>query len=175
MNSQLVEIYLEADNDVKNNNYTDAFRKYESILFEEPANAPSHNSLGWLYKTQLEDYSRAEKHYLAAISGDCLYPHSYYNYAILLMDMERYPELEKLLEQMLEVDTIEKAWVYHRKGLMQECKHNFDEAISYYEKAIIISLNIDKIKTYQEEIERCTSKQELSRKYTTWLGKVKVR
>jgi tetratricopeptide (TPR) repeat protein len=70
MNSQQVEIYLEAENDVINKNYVEAFRKYESILFDEPGNAATHNSLGWIYKTQMDDYANAENHYKAAINGD---------------------------------------------------------------------------------------------------------
>lgn len=172
MNSQLVEIYLDADNDIKNNNYTDAFRKYESILFEEPGNAPAHNSLGWIYKTQLEDYERAEKHYRAAISADPRYPHAYYNYAMMLMDMERQEDLDRLLQEMMDVATIEKAWVYHRKGLISELKLDFEEAVRFFEKAILTSLNADKIKGYEEEIERCTNKLALSKKYDAWLGKL---
>jgi tetratricopeptide (TPR) repeat protein len=174
MNTQLVEIYLDADNDVKNNNYTDAFRKYESILFEEPANAPSHNSLGWLYRTQLEDYKRAETHYKAAINGDPEYPHSYYHYAVLLLDMERYKDLDALLQKMLRLNTIEKAWVYHRQGLVAELKLSYDEAIAFFEKAFLTSLNTEKIKNYQEDIERCHNKKALSEKHIDWMKKLKA-
>ena len=47
------ELYLEAEADIKNNNYAEAFKKFESILYEEPDSAPAHNSLGWLYKDSL--------------------------------------------------------------------------------------------------------------------------
>ena len=51
MTTQLEELYLEAEADIKNNNYAEAFKKYETILYEEPGNGPTLNSLGWLYKT----------------------------------------------------------------------------------------------------------------------------
>ncbi|HEV7621400.1 MAG TPA: tetratricopeptide repeat protein [Flavisolibacter sp.] len=169
MNTQLVEIYLDAENDIKNNNYVEAFRKYESILFEEPADAPTHNSLGWIYKTQMDDYVNAEGHYIAAISGNPSYPHSYYNYGILLMDMERFEDLEKLIQKGMEIDSVDKSWLYHRSGLVAELKIRFEEAISFYEKAILFTLSDDKIKNYNEDITRCTSKLELSHKYVNWL------
>ena len=64
MHSKMEELYLEAEADIRNNSYVEAFRKYETILYEEPGNAPTLNSLGWLYKTQIEDYKKAEKFYI---------------------------------------------------------------------------------------------------------------
>ena len=70
MNTNSEELYLEAEADIKNNHYADAFKKYESILYDEPDSAPAHNSLGWLYKTQFDDYAKAENHFLTAIRCD---------------------------------------------------------------------------------------------------------
>jgi len=44
MNANSEELYLEAEADIKNNNYAVAFKKYESILYEEPDSAPAHNA-----------------------------------------------------------------------------------------------------------------------------------
>ena len=33
MNANSEELYLEAEADIKNNNYSEAFKKYESILY----------------------------------------------------------------------------------------------------------------------------------------------
>ena len=66
MNANSEELYLEAEADIKNNNYAEAFKKYESILYEEPDSAPAHNSMGWLYKTQFDDYAKAENHFSTA-------------------------------------------------------------------------------------------------------------
>ena len=172
MNSQSVEIYLDAENDVKNNNFLDAFKKYESILYDEPSNAATHNSLGWIYKTQMDNYTKAENHYLAAIKGEPDYPHAYVNYAILLIDMERYSDMKKLIKKAMNVGAIEKAGLYYRLGLANELQLKFEMAISFYEKAILISLNNEKIKSYKEDIERVKEKIELASKYSGWVGKV---
>lgn len=55
MTTQPEELYLEAEGDIKHNNYAEAFRKYETILYEEPGNGPTLNSLRWLYNMQIED------------------------------------------------------------------------------------------------------------------------
>ncbi len=173
MNSNLEEIYLEAEADIKNGNYVEAFRKYEAILMEEPSNGPTLNSLGWLSKTQIEDYSKAEAYYKASIKADPQYPHSYLNYATLLTDMERFEELSELLQTCFRIPTIEKSWVFMKLGLMEELKLNFTTAIANNEKAILVALSDEKIKDYQLNIDRCNNKIELSKNHKDWLKQLR--
>lgn len=173
MNSHLEEMYLEAEADIKNSNYVEAFKKYEIILLEEPSNGPTLNSLGWLSKTQLEDFYKAEAYYKASIKAAPDYPHSYLNYATLLTDMERFEELTELLNTCFHIPTIEKSWVFLKQGLMEELKLNFGEAMSFYEKAILVALSDEKIKDYQENIDRCKRKIALSKNHSKWLNQLK--
>ena len=166
MNTSSEELYLEAESDIKNNNFAEAFKKYEAILYEEPDSAQAHNSMGWLYKTQFDDYAKAENHFQTAIRCDALYPHSYFHIAALLMDMERYEELSRHLEKCLTVRTIDKSWVYGRYGLMEELKMDFDKAVLYFEKAILSSQNDEKIKDYKLDMERCAMKKEIHRRHS---------
>jgi tetratricopeptide (TPR) repeat protein len=167
MNTNSEELYLEAEADIKNNNYAEAFKKYESILYEEPDSAPAHNSMGWLYKTQFDDYAKAENHFLTAIRCDPFYPHSYFHIAALLMDMERFEELNLHLEKCKRIRTIDKSWVNGRYALAEELKLNFEKAINYFEKAILASQNDDKIKDYKQDIERCEMKMEIAKKHSS--------
>jgi len=173
MNSYLEETYLEAEADIKEGNFVEAYRKYEAILLEDPTNGPTLNSLGWLSKTQIEDFTKAEAYYKGSIAADALYPHSYLNYAILLTDMERLEELEELLQTCFRIPTVEKSWVYMKLGLMEELKLNFKAAISNHEKAILVAINDEKIKDYQQNINRCKSKIELSKNHVKWLNQLK--
>lgn len=158
------ELYLESEADIKNNLYVEAFRKCESILYEDPKHAPAHNSLGWLLKTQFDNYDRAENHFITAMKCDPLYPHPYFHYATFLNDLERYDDLNRHLEKCLTIVTLEKSWIFAKKAIMEELKFNFQEAISNYEKAILCCLNDDKIKSYQEDIERCLLKMNIAEK-----------
>lgn len=162
------ELFLEAEADIKKNAHVDALRKYETILYDEPNHAPTHNSLGWIYKTQFDDYKKAEMHFRAAMRSEPNYPHPYFHYAVLLTDMERYDELKKHLDKCLAVPTIEKSWVYYRFAIAEELKMNFDAAISCFEKAILNSLNDDKIKDYHADIERCRKKIEIMVSHKEW-------
>ena len=158
------ELFLEAEADIKKNAHVDALRKYETILYDVPNHTPTHNSLGWIYKTQFDDYKKAEIHFSAAIKSDANYPHPYFHYAVLLTDMERYKDLEKHLDKCLKISTIEKSWVNARFGILNELKQNFTESIGFYEKAILTTLSDEKIKDYKADIERCKMKIELQQK-----------
>jgi tetratricopeptide (TPR) repeat protein len=167
MNANSEELYLEAEADIKNNHYAEAFKKYESILYEEPDSAPAHNSMGWLYKTQFDEYIKAENHFVTAIKCDPLYPHSYFHMAALFMDMERFDELRQHLDRCLRIRTIEKSWVYGRYALAEELQKNFEKAIFYFEKAILASQSDEKIKDYRQDIERCQMKTEIFQKHNS--------
>jgi tetratricopeptide (TPR) repeat protein len=166
MNTNSEELYLEAEADIKNNHYAEAFKKYESILYEEPDSAPAHNSMGWLYKTQFDDYGKAENHFLTAIRCDPSYPHSYFHLAALYMDMERYSELNQHLEKCLRIRTVDKSWVYGRYALAEELKQEYDKAIFYFEKAMLVSQHDEKIRDFKLDIERCEMKREIWKKHT---------
>jgi len=108
MNTRTEELYLEAEADIRNSNFHEAFRKYEEILYEEPDYAPAHNSLGWIYKTQFENFQKAEVHFKAAIASDPLYPHPYFHMASILVELERFEELREFLDRCLGIRTLEK-------------------------------------------------------------------
>jgi tetratricopeptide (TPR) repeat protein len=163
MTTRTEEMFLEAEADIRNSNYHEAFQKYEEILYEEPGYAPAHNSIGWIYKTQFDNYQKAEVHFRAAMKADREYPHPYFHFASLLLDLERYAELEKHLYQCLTMRSIDKSWVYYRYGMLSELNGQFIKAIEYYEKALINTMSNDKVKDYQTDIERCRIKLNVGR------------
>jgi hypothetical protein len=81
------------------------------------------------------------------------------------MDMERFDELTQHLEKCLKVRTIDKSWVYGRYALMEELKLNFEKSIFYFEKAILVSQNDEKIKDYKQDIERCKMKMDINSRH----------
>lgn len=161
MTTKIEQIYLEAESDIRNNNYHDAFEKYETILYEEPGFAPAHNSMGWIYKTQFDNYPKAENHFKAAMQADPLYPHPYFHLASIYFDLDKFDSLKTHLEKCLTITTLEKAWIYYRYGMMEETNGNYEQAIKQYEQAILHSFNNEKINDYKSDIERCRTKLEI--------------
>jgi tetratricopeptide (TPR) repeat protein len=139
MTSKAEEMYLEAEADIRNSNYHDAFQKHESIIYEEPDFAPAHNSIGWLYKTQFDSYDKAEMHFKAAMKSDPLYPHPYFHLATLYIDLERLDDLKKHLERCLKIVTVEKAWIYYRYGMIEERRVNMIRLSSNTRKPFCIA------------------------------------
>jgi tetratricopeptide (TPR) repeat protein len=170
MNTRTEELYLEAEADIRNSNYHEAFQKYESILYEEPDYAPAHNSMGWIYKTQFENYQKAEVHFKAAIASDPLYPHPYFHLASILVDLERFEELKEFLDRCLGIRTIDKSWVYFRFGMVSELHGDYAAAIAWYEKALLQTMNNDKVKDYQADIDRCRTKFQVGQKEKPWFS-----
>ncbi|MEX6690112.1 hypothetical protein QTN47_21565 [Danxiaibacter flavus] len=163
MTTSFEQLYLEAEADIRNNNYHEAFQKYESILYDEPDFAPAHNSIGWIYKTQFDNYEKAEMHFKAAMRANPLYPHPYFHMASIYVDLERFDELQRHLDKCLNVITIEKSWVHYRFGLMNEIKGNYAAAIKNYQQAILFCMNNDKVKDYQADIDRTKTKMEIAK------------
>jgi tetratricopeptide (TPR) repeat protein len=114
--------------------------------------------MGWFYRVQFEDYAKAEKHYKAALRYSPQYPHAHWNYAFMLMDLERYEELDKLLDKAMSIPSLNKAMVYNQRAEMREVQGAFAEAMLLYKEAIKRSVKNDQIEAYWESIERCQEK-----------------
>ncbi len=164
------QLYLEAEADIRNNNFHEAFDKYESLLYEEPDFAPAHNSLGWIYKTQFDNYTKARIHFEEAIRSDPTYPHPYFHMAGLLIDLELYDELDIHLKKCLQIVSVDKSWVHYRFGMMEEMNGEFDAAIKNYNRAILHCMNNEKIGDYKLDIERCNTKIEITKVTKSWLS-----
>lgn len=156
------DLYLESDQAIKNGIYVEAKNLLENILSEEPNYSLAHNSLGWIYRTQFDDYVTAENHYLAAIRFCPEYPHAYWNYIFLLTDMERYDELEAMLYRCLKVAMINKAQLHNQFGLMYELQEQYQPAMGSYETAMRLSVNDEKREEYHKNISRCQAKLEMT-------------
>jgi tetratricopeptide (TPR) repeat protein len=161
MTTRNEELYLEAEADIRNSAYHEAFQKYEAILYDDPTYAPAHNSIGWIYRTQFEDLEKAEMHFRTAIKSDPFYPHPYFHLASVMLDTDRFKELEQHLEHCFEVYTIDKSWIHDRLGMMHEMKGDYVLAIKSYQQAILATMNDDKIKEYQNDINRCRIKSDI--------------
>ena len=170
MTTRAEELYLEAEADIRNNHFHGALQKFEDILYEEPGYAPAHNSIGWLFKTQFDNYKKAEVHFRAAIKADPDYPHPYFHLSVLLFDLERYEELDTHLQACLKKSIIDKSWIFYRYGMLNEMSGRFAEAIVFYERALLHTMNNEKVKDYQADIGRCHIKQNVGRRNRPWIS-----
>ena len=90
-----------------------------------------------------------------------MYPSVYYNYAVLLSTLGKYDELKELLDTAMTIPGITKSTIYNEYAIMFEQQGKLDEAISYYKKCALSTLDKNVLNTAKDSLERCKTKKEL--------------
>jgi len=75
--------------------------------------------------------------------------------------LRRYDELEKLLDQAIQVAGVNYATLYNEYAIMNEAQGRYKEAIHYYRLYIQNSYDLKSIDAAAESIKRCERKMEL--------------
>lgn len=158
---ELDRLFFKADQQIKDGQVVEAFDTLTYILEQDVEYGKAYNHLGWLYETKYKNYAKAEECYRLALKYAPDYLAIYINYAILLSTIEKFDELEKLLEKSLQIPGINKAKVWNEYAIMYEVQEKYDKAVEAYRKSIRFSLNNEDITRYEQSIERCRKKQNL--------------
>lgn len=161
---ELLEAYdllIGAEAILQRGNMKEAYLAFEQIKAQYPLFAPVHNHLAWYSAFYLSDYTRAEKEYHKAIKLDPNYPHTWFNYASMLVNLEQYSKAIKLLEQACGIATVNKARVYNELGRIHELTGCFDQAIECYRKAIQQVYSAGELDEYENDLKRCQHKKKL--------------
>ena len=159
--TKLEELLDKANNDIKNGSYDEATNKLEEILDMDPGFGKAYNHLGYLYEVKFKEFEKGETLYKLCLEKSPLYPAVYYNYSILLSTLGKYDELKELLDKAINIPGITKSTIYNEYGIMLEQQGNLDEAIEYYKKCALSTLNKDVLNRAKDSIDRCKSKKEL--------------
>jgi len=155
------ELLNQANLDIKDGFFDDATKKLEQIISENPNFGKAYNHLGYMYEVKFRDFDKGETLYKLAIEKSPLYTATYYNYAVLLSTLGKYDELKELLDTALTLPGIIKSTIYNEYGIMLEQQGKFDEAIEYYRKCALNSLDNNVIERAKQSIDRCKLKKEI--------------
>lgn len=154
------EMLAGADLLIKEEKITEAVEKLTKVIHRNPQFGKAYNHLGFIYEYKYNQFLKAEACYQKAILYAPDYSASYLNYIYLLSHLARFDDLEVLLERIsqnpdlsIAKDTLfsEYAFLYEMRGLLPE-------ALDYYFKAAIITLDTYKLERFQKSIERCKTK-----------------
>ena len=159
--TKLEELLDQANNDIKNGLYDDATNKLEKILDIDSNFGKAYNHLGYLYEVKFKEYDKGETLYKLCLEKSPMYPAVYYNYSILLSTLGKFDELKELLDKAINIPGITKSTIYNEYGIMLEQQTKLDEAIEYYKKCALSTLNKDVLNRAKDSIDRCKSKKEL--------------
>jgi len=155
------ELFAQADRLLNEGVIIEAVEKLSQIVKRNPRFGKAYNHLGWLYETKYKNYARAEEYYKAAIQYAPHYNASYLNYAYFLSNLGRFDELKAHLDRVSQIQGIAKDTVANEYAVMYEMQGNLQQAIDYYQKAAIVTLDSTKLDKYKEGIDRCRKKLEI--------------
>jgi tetratricopeptide (TPR) repeat protein len=159
--SKADEMFFDADNRIREGKIVEARDILINLINQFPEYGRAYNHLGWIYETKYKDYKKAEEYYKKALELSPDYPAVYLNYAEVLSTLEKFDELEELLNKALNVPGVAKDRIYNEFGIMYELKGDFSKAIDFYKKAIAASLSEEDIGVFSESIERCKTKKDI--------------
>ena len=154
------QFYFNGLNQLSQNRIVEAKLNFQKAIKMHKEHHQAYNSLGWVYETKHQDYKKAEECYAKAIEYAPEYPAGYVNYSRLLLILNRFDELEKILEKAIEIPGINKSRINNEYAVMDENRGEFAKAIEYYKKALDYSFDMQEINKFKEAIKRCEIKQQ---------------
>jgi tetratricopeptide (TPR) repeat protein len=147
---------------LRKNRPDEAFEFFESSHKEDESSAIPLAWMGHIKATYFKDDAGAEKLFNAAIEADASYSETYLFFAELLFRHERFAELNAVINKASAISGVSKDKVNHFSGLLNEAQGKFEEAVSFYKKAILSSFDNELINVYEKAIERCNLKKKYS-------------
>ncbi|WP_203293086.1 tetratricopeptide repeat protein [Luteirhabdus pelagi] len=159
--TKLEEMLDQANLDIKNGLYDKASNTLEEILDMDSDFGKAYNHLGYLYEVKFKEYEKGETLYKLCLEKTPMYPAVYYNYSILLSTLGKWDELKELLDKAINIPGITKSTIYNEYAIMYEQQGKLDEAIEYYRKTGLNTLDKTVLDRAKASIERCKSKKEL--------------
>lgn len=155
------EAFAQADKLLNDGVIMDAVEKLTQILRRNPRFGKAYNHLGWVYETKYKNTERAEEYYKAAMQHAPHYNAAYLNYSYFLSNLGRFEELKHHLDRVSQIPGIAKDTIANEYAIMYEMQGNLQEAMDYYQKAAIVTLDMTKLDKYKESIDRCKKKLDI--------------
>lgn len=158
--TKLEELLNAANTAIKNGAFDEATNKLEKIIDLDPNFGKAYNHLGYLYEVKFKEFEKGETLYKLCLEKSPMYPPVYYNYAVLLSTLGKYDELKELLDTAITIPGITKSTIYNEYAIMFEQQGKLEEAIAYYKKCAMDTLDKDVLERAKTSIDRCKMKKE---------------
>lgn len=160
INASDKQLYL-ATRLLKDGQVEECINELSLLLIRYPNHGRGNALLGRLYLRHLSDYTQAEECFNQALRFDPLYPELYYDFAELLIQLEKHTGAIAVLNKGFEIPGIEKEKMLRLFGLVYEKQQSYDQAITYYTDGIVQSMSETAIKKLQSDIQRCLLKKRI--------------
>lgn len=154
--------FIRADQALQQQKVGDALKLLNEIIEEQPDYGRAHNHLAVIYFQAAKDFDRAEQSFKLALKYNPEFPPVYYNYGNYLTALQKFEQLNDLMEKALDVQGINKAHVYNQFGIMHELQGDYDKAIESYQEGIRFVFDDKALEQSSKSIERCKRKKGIS-------------
>lgn len=158
-NAYLDQLINLAEDAVFDGNYTQAKRLLDNGLAFEPGYAKLHYTYAWMYHYHQVDEPMAERHYKLTLWFDAHNSDALEELTELFLKRKQYGELMKMMLEAEKLEHVDKVFVYRTIGGVAERKNNYSEAIWYYRKALIDSMDNDDVSELKQNIKRAKLKR----------------
>lgn len=155
------ELFAQADKMLNEGVVMEAVEKLAQIVKRNPRFGKAYNHLGWVHEMKYRNTTRAEEYYKAAMAYAPQYIPTYLNYSYFLSNLGRFGELKNHLDKISNIPGIARDAVYNEYGIMHEIQGDLQQAMDYYQKAAIVTLDGVKLDKYKEGVERCRKKLDM--------------
>ncbi|MFK7783813.1 MAG: hypothetical protein AB8B56_01790 [Crocinitomicaceae bacterium] len=148
-----------AESFIQDGNYPEALYLYYGLLFENPNNGVALNGVGWILMNVYNDYDSAEENFRKALKAEPDYFPTYVNCILLVNHIDELDKLEELLKSASTIENADHSFINAHFGILEEKRHNYEEAIKFYENSLSETMDTDTAHTLNDSIERCELKK----------------
>jgi tetratricopeptide (TPR) repeat protein len=131
------------------------------LLEKFPEFGRAYAEIANVYFRDFNNESDGEKNFNLAIKFMPDFAPVYLDFAELLLQQERFTEVLAMLNKAMEIKNVKKDRAYFIFGTMYELQERLDDALKYYKKCIVITLQNELLEAAEKSINRC----EIKKKY----------
>ena len=142
----------------------ECIEKLQYVIAADDEHAGAHCLMGQIYNEQLDDFEQAEYYYRMTLYLDKNYTPVYYQYAKLLIELDRFEEALKIIDIGLKVSGIDAANLIYLKGILYEKFEMYTTAKEYFTEAKKKCFNNTFMEAMDESIKRVKDKEKLFKK-----------
>jgi cytochrome c-type biogenesis protein CcmH/NrfG len=153
--------HLEIRHLLKQGRIGDALAALELLLAANPDDGRAHALLGKLLMRDVGDYAQAESAFRSALRFSPALPALYYDFAELLIRMDKPTETIAVLNKALEVQGIEKERIHRMMGQVFEREQRWSDAVDSYTRAVMHSLSESFVQECHKDMLRVRMKMQL--------------
>jgi tetratricopeptide (TPR) repeat protein len=139
----------------------DALAELELMLSANAEDGKAHALYGSLQMREAGDYPAAEAAFRLALRYSPTLPALYYDFAELLIRMDKPTETIAVLNKALEVQGIEKERIHRLMGQVFEREQRWSDAVESYTRAIMHSLSETFVQECRKDMLRVRMKMQL--------------